>query len=247
MFSTNESLFVFRDMANQMFRLAMTARDGDSQKAMVYYDEGLTTILKVLEAKEVEQKMSTALSSEIGNTITNAYLARDTFEPISVPDMNKNPEPPTLVIHHDVSPHVVVTKEDSSVKMIQLSPINEVMRSMDLSGAHAIRSCMDMTSLRIPSTGSDADDECESVEVEEEEEVEEVEEEVEEVEEEVEEEELEEEEVEEEEEESMEVIKIGKKKYYCGETSRQIFVYLNDEESGDCLGKYVDGKIVSLK
>ena len=46
---------------------------------------------------------------------------------------------------------------------------------------------------------------------------------------------------------SMEVIKIGKKKYYCGETSRQIFVYLNDEESGDCLGKYVDGKIVSLK
>ena len=59
--------------------------------------------------------------------------------------------------------------------------------------------------------------------------------------------EVEDEEVEEEEEESMEVIKIGKKKYYCGETSRQIFVYLNDEESGDCLGKYVDGKIVSLK
>jgi hypothetical protein len=97
-------------------------------------------------------------------------------------------------------------------------------------------------------------EETEEVEEEVVEETEEVEEEVveetEEVEEEVEEEVVEEtEEVEEEaeeEEEGMEVIKIGKKKYFCGETSRNVYVYINDEEAGDCLGRYENGKIVPL-
>jgi hypothetical protein len=126
MINTNESLYIFRDMANQMFRLAMAARDGNPQKAMQYYDEGLTTMLKVLEAKEAEQKVSTVLSSEIGNTITNAYLTRDVFEPIPVPSVAKGPSPPTLVIHHDLSPNVIVTKEDSREKIIRLDSGNEV-------------------------------------------------------------------------------------------------------------------------
>ena len=126
MMHTNESLYVFRDMANQMFRLAMATRDGNSQKAMQYYDEGLTTMLKVLEAKEAEQKVNTVLSSEIGNTITNAYLARDIFEPIPVPSVAKGSTPPTLVIHHDLSPNVIVTKEDSYEKTIRLDSGNEV-------------------------------------------------------------------------------------------------------------------------
>jgi putative heme degradation protein len=57
------SLSLFRDMANQMFRLAMAARDGNPQKAIQYYDEGLTTMMKVLEAKEAEQKASAALEN----------------------------------------------------------------------------------------------------------------------------------------------------------------------------------------
>jgi len=42
----------------------------------------------------------------------------------------------------------------------------------------------------------------------------------------------------------MEVIKIGKKNYFCGETSKLVYVYINDEEAGDCLGKLVNGKII---
>jgi len=88
------------------------------------------------------------------------------------------------------------------------------------------------------------EEECEEAEEEEveEEEAEEAEEE------EVEEEEVEEEEEEGEEgeeEESMEVTKIGKKQYFVGETSKLVYVFLNEEEAGECLGKYENGKIVT--
>ena len=119
------SLSLFRDMANQMFRLAMAARDGNPQKAIQYYDEGLTTMMKVLEAKEAEQKASAVLASEIGNTITNAYLARDVLESIPSP-LSKSANPPTLVIHHDPSPQVIVTKEEGREKTIQVVPTNNV-------------------------------------------------------------------------------------------------------------------------
>jgi len=132
-------------MANQMFRLALASRDGNSQKAMQYYDEGLTTMLKVLEAKEAEQKVSTVLSSEIGNTITNAYLARDVFEPIPVPNVKKNP--PTLVIHQDLSPNVIVTKEDSHEKTIRLDSGNEVRT--DIMRAYPFCEGTTLSSLRI--------------------------------------------------------------------------------------------------
>jgi len=230
MMNTNESLFVFRDMANQMFKLAIACRDGDTKSAIQSYDDGLTTMLRVLEAKDAEHKMNTAMSSEIGNTITNAYLARDIFEPAPAPLSAKVKTPPTLIIHNDVSPHVVVTKEETE-KVIHLPASNHVLDGVRVPFLHH-------------SSGSDADDEgVVSFNKEEgdvvEEDVEIVEEEEEEVEEEAEEEA-------EEADESMEVVKIGRKKYYLGEISKKVFVFVNDEESGDCLGKYADGKIVPL-
>lgn len=60
------------------------------------------------------------------------------------------------------------------------------------------------------------------------------------------EEEVEVEEEEAEEEEGMEVIKIGKKKYFCGEHSKQVYVFISDEEAGECLGRLENGKIVPL-
>ena len=233
MINTNESLFVFRDMANQMFKLAIACRDGDTKSAIQSYDDGLTTMLRVLEAKDAEHKMNTAMSSEIGNTITNAYLARDIFEPAPVPSSTLVKTPPTLIIHNDVSPHVVVTKEDTTEKVIHLPASNHVLER-----------------LRIPclthSSGSDADDEGTLVFNKDEEEGDVVEEDVEIVEEEEQEEVAEAEAEAEEADESMEVIKIGRKKYYLGEISKKVFVFVNDEESGDCLGKYADGKIVPL-
>ncbi len=87
----------------------------------------------------------------------------------------------------------------------------------------------------------EAEDEDEEVEVEEEAEDEEVE-----VEEEAEDEdeEVEVEEEAEDDDEAMEVVKIGKKNYFVGEHSQLVYVYINEEEAGDCLGKYVNGKIV---
>ena len=82
-------------------------------------------------------------------------------------------------------------------------------------------------------------DEKEEVEEDETEEVEEAEdtEEVEEVEEAEETEEVEED-------EAMEVITIRKKNYFMGETSKLVYLYINDEEAGECLGKYEKGKII---
>jgi len=167
------SLSLFRDMANQMFRLAMAARDGNPQKAIQYYDEGLTTMMKVLEAKEAEQKASAALASEIGNTITNAYLARDILEPIPSP-VAKSANPPTLVIHHDPSPQVIVTKEESREKTIQVVPTNNVTEFTSL---YPFRYNMNPSPLRINiSCGEDdtidAEEEIEAVEAEEAEEAE---------------------------------------------------------------------------
>ena len=164
-----------------MFRLAMAVRDGNSYKAIQHYDEGLTTMMKVLEAKEAEQKASAVLASEIGNTITNAYLARDVLESIPSP-LSKSSNPPTLVIHHDPSPQVIVTKEESRDKTIQVIPNNVT----EFTSLYPFRFNTDPTPLRINvSCGEDdtidAEEEIEAVEVEEVEE-EEAEEEVEEAE-----------------------------------------------------------------
>jgi hypothetical protein len=131
-------------MANQMFRLAMAVRDGNSYKAIQHYDEGLTTMMKVLEAKEAEQKASAVLASEIGNTITNAYLARDVLESIPSP-LSKSTNPPTLVIHHDPSPQVIVTKEESRDKTIQVIPNNVT----EFTGLYPFRFNVDPSPLRI--------------------------------------------------------------------------------------------------
>jgi hypothetical protein len=257
MINTNESLYAFRDMANQMFKLAIACRDGDSTTAVKCYDEGLTTMLRVLEAKDMEQKMNTVMSSDIGNTITNAYLARDIFEPTPTAGNAKAKSPPTLIIHNDVSPQIVVTKEESAEKVIQVSQVSQVPSNnlvIETSGSDADNE-EDIEADEEAEEAEAAEEEADEPEAEEEEdeeaeaeaEADEEEPEAEEEEPEAEdEEEAEEEEEEEEEDESMEVIKIGKKLYFVGEHSQKVFIYLNDEEAGECLGKYVNGKIVAL-
>ncbi len=237
MINTNESLYAFRDMANQMFKLAIACRDGDSTTAVKSYDEGLTTMLRVLEAKDMEQKMNTVMSSDIGNTITNAYLARDIFEPIPTAGSAKTKSPPTLIIHNDVSPQIVVTKEESAEKVIQVSQVPSNNLVIETSGSDADNE----EDIEADEEDEEAEEEADEPEAEEEEEPE-AEEEAEEDEPEAEEEEAEAEE----EDESLEVIKIGKKLYFVGEHSQKVFIYLNDEEAGECLGKYVNGKIVAL-
>jgi chemotaxis protein histidine kinase CheA len=252
MINTNESLYTFRDMANQMFKLAIACRDGDSKAAVKCYDEGLTTMLHVLETKDMEQKMNTVMSSDIGNTITNAYLARDIFEPTPTAGSTKTKSPPTLIIHNDVSPQIVVTKEESAEKVIQVPSNNFVIRT-ETSGSDADNE-EDIEADEADEEAEEAeeaDEEAEEADEEAEEadeadeEEKEAEEEEPEVEEEQEEEKAEEEAEAEEEDESMEVIKIGKKLYFLGEHSQKVFIYLNDEEAGEYLGKYVNGKIVA--
>ncbi len=181
---------------------------------------------------------------------------------------------PTLVIHPDTNVDVVVTKEDpvakNEVKNIYVnSVVHPVVKAVAIGKpkpAEVINVVEDDATVDMDADNEAEEDqdmeveaeeaEDEEVEVEEEAEEEEAEEEeaeeeeAEEAEEEEAEEEEAEEEVEEEEEaeeeddEAMEVVKIGKKNYFVGEHSKLVYVYINDEEAGDCLGKYVNGKIV---
>jgi len=52
------------------------------------------------------------------------------------------------------------------------------------------------------------------------------------------------EEEEEEVEESMEIVKIGKKKYFVGDVTKTVYVYVDEESAGEELGVLQNGKIV---
>ena len=177
-------------------------------------------------------------------------------------------EPPTLVIHSDqeageVVPNVVVTKEDaeeqsvrnvvvnlrpSAVHMVKtdMSPIDKAILknlaySNNLVGTPKVNNVHSTPDLA-ESDSEDSVGDCTNVE-----EVKRVEDK------EGEESEGEESEVEDEDEESedeedddddLELLKIKKQKYYYSPSSKRIYEHL-EEGYGDCIGTYVDGKIIA--
>jgi hypothetical protein len=59
-------------------------------------------------------------------------------------------------------------------------------------------------------------------------------------------EEEEEEAAEEAEDDDFDIQKIGKKKYFVGKPTNRVYVFVSEEEYGDCIGKLENGKIVPL-
>ena len=267
--STNESLQTFRAMVSQVFRLTMAVSHGEGNNAVHNFDQFLDTAMNVILSNESNKRIQNELSYEASKNLTSALLERDNkvctlFEPTPTSPRSFHVNSPTLVIHPESNVDVVVTKEEPVVKNeIKNVYVNSVIPSVVQATVIASKQTSDVIGLVDDNDTVEVDEEEgeveveeeeeeveaeeeEEVEVEEEEEVEAEEEEEEEVEAEEEEEEVEAEEEEEEEEEAMEVVKIGKKNYFVGETSKMVYVYVNDEEAGDCLGKYVDGKIVPV-
>jgi hypothetical protein len=260
----SNALSNYRAIVSSIFRLTMAMADGEHRAAADIFDS-------ILHKLEHETRTTAKMADEMESTITNAFLAREIMrdEP---PTLRIHPDAPSpLPDSYIAKAHVHVTKAEPDDHIVHLTTNPVVVKSVPIATvSKEEKFAAAPTTVRAPvsvstnDTGSNADDEAEEEaeeEAEAEEEVEaeeaEAEEEVEaEAEEEVEaeaEEEVEaeaeeevEEEAEEEEEEGMEVIKIGKKKYFCGENSRNVYVYVNDEEAGDCLGRYENGKIVPL-
>ena len=316
MAAPNESLYVMRDVAVLLSRHRTDSKYHEDRVHIVE-EEILTLVLKLCEAKENEKMMNSVLSSELGNTVTNAYLARETYEPIQVTLPPMRNTPPSLVIHPDPPLTCLVTKDDDTVKQISIR--NDVLTLSSPKLPESVQKGDDLLEddlLEDEELDADEDDAVEDTEDTEQDEEDEVEDEegtVEEVDEEhkvddkvvvsavvsedaaktAEEEEAdavdadaeepeadeeadadaeepeadevdadaEEPDTEEPEadkvdadadaEENMEVvdIKIGRKTKKCfhDTISSKVYIYISDEEAGDCLGKYVNGKIIPLQ
>ena len=253
----SSSLRDYYEVVRLLFRIV----DYDANMRLV--DEILERLQSMLDERDTLERKYAALSGEMSRMLTESILVREYGAAESPLPSADSKETHTLIIHpsqheEDLVPNVIVTKVDEG----EIPVIATVV--MSASGAPSL------VVTEIAGTGDavegDVEEEEEedavaenvddgeveeAVEAEEEEaeeeaeEEEEVEEAVEEEEEEVEEEEVEEEAAEEED-EGMEVITIKKKKYFCGETSKKVYVYVDEESAGDCLGVFKDGKIVPL-
>ena len=167
------------------------------------------------------------------------------------------PTPPTLVIHpdHEVPPNVVVTKEPDQTKEINVAhePANIVVTVPSIASLAFAPFSTGPAAVIVTTTeeeeDADSEDQAILADLHEEEEAEEEEAEVEEVEEEAEEAEVEEEEEAEEEEpvdveEDYDVEKIGKRRYFVGQTTRKVYERIDAETIGEYLGVLREGKIV---
>ena len=160
------------------------------------------------------------------------------------------PTPPTLVINpdHEIPPTVVVTKEPDQTKTIKVQePVNIVV-NVPVTISEAVVSTPDDEEDDDAAIIADLQ-EAEEAEPEAEEEAEAEPEAEEEAEAEPEAEEAEEEEAEPEAEEAdveedYDVEKIGKRRYFVGQTTRKVYERIDAETIGEYLGVLRDGKIV---
>lgn len=138
---------------------------------------------------------------------------------------NPNPNPPTLVIHEteSVVPCVVVTKTNNESNIVLAEDVEEcVSEEETVAETEKEETVLDADAdadKEETVLETDADNEETVLETDADDDVDE---------------------------EEMVQITIGKKRYFMGETSRHVYVYINEEEAGECLGKFELGKILPL-
>ena len=110
--SNNDSLHAVRDVVSHVFRLTMATMKKDYEAAPILFDEFLNSTVHMLEAKEEAKASAVELSKQAGETITTAFLARDSvrdlFEPTPYSPSRKSP--PKLVIYPEEQQTVIVEK-----------------------------------------------------------------------------------------------------------------------------------------
>ena len=122
---TNESLYTYRDIMSQVFRLTMSAVAHDYSGSSAQFDGVLTSVLELLEAKDAASRVHRVLEQDAADQMTRAFLERSLFEPpLSPPHHHVHDNSPTLVIHPDeerpIEPNMFITKMDDD-KTVRLA------------------------------------------------------------------------------------------------------------------------------
>ena len=233
----------FREISFLLYKIAKP----DQYDTM---NELLIRIQALLEAQETRNECCESPSIRILHTppLMPMTPPRDLIP--SFGEDLRPPTPPTLVItpDHEVPPTVVVTKEPDQSKTVKvLEPANVVVSSPSFVQLHsanivsvaeeededsAIIADLQEAEEEEAEAEEDAEEDAEEEDAEEEADAEEQEEEAEE--------EAEEADVE----EDYDVEKIGKRRYFVGQTTRKVYERIDAETIGEYLGFLRDGKIV---
>ena len=267
---SSESLHAFREIVSDVFRLAMQAAAGKYRDCPESFDRFLCTAMTLIESKENMKHTHSYLEKSMSNAMTEALLGHTDILPIHDPPhliIHPLNEP-----GEDVIPNVVVTKDEHSEASSVIEPVEAddvhtqvVAVEADEEEANQLEDAdadedADEAAEEEADEDADADEEADEEAVEADEAEEEADEEaveaeeeadedadaVEEAEEKADEDADEEADNAEEEDDDFDIEKIGKKKYFIGKPTNRVYVFVSEEEYGDCIGKLENGKIVPL-
>jgi len=122
--SQSESLHAFKDSVSTVVRLMMLSFRNEFEKVPDQFDSYLNQTLNMLEAKDAAKASVATMSAQVGDTLTQALLAKpettpDFFEPQPTSPRGMSPR---LVIYPEEEQHqtVVVEKMPSEAKIVQV-------------------------------------------------------------------------------------------------------------------------------
>lgn len=130
--SQSESLHAFKDSVSTVMRLMMLAFRNEFEQVPDQFDAYLNQTFNMLEAKDAAKASVVSMSTQLGDTLTQALLAKpesppDFFEP---PPSSPRRMAPSLVIYpEEETQHqtVVVEKMPSEAKIVQvIEPVNTI-------------------------------------------------------------------------------------------------------------------------
>lgn len=130
--SQSESLHAFKDSVSTVMRLMMLAFRNEFEQVPDQFDAYLNQTLTMLEAKDAAKASVVSMSAQLGDTLTQALLAKpesppDFFEP---PPSSPRRMAPKLVIYPEQETQqqtVVVEKIPSEAKIVQvIEPVNTI-------------------------------------------------------------------------------------------------------------------------
>ena len=129
----SESLPAFKDSVSTVMRLMMLAFRNEFEQVPDQFDAYLNQTLIILEAKDAAKASVVSMSAQLGDTLTQALLAKpesppDFFEP---PPSSPRRMAPKLVIYPEQetqqSQTVIVEKMPSEAKIVQvIEPVNTI-------------------------------------------------------------------------------------------------------------------------
>ena len=129
----SESLHAFKDSVSTVMRLMMLAFRNEFEQVPDQFDAYLNQTLIILEAKDAAKASVVSMSAQLGDTLTQALLAKpesppDFFEP---PPSSPRRMAPKLVIYPEQetqqSQTVIVEKMPSEAKIVQvIEPVNTI-------------------------------------------------------------------------------------------------------------------------